>query len=54
MFDYQVYIKIYGELNKSSKILLEKSETHNDKFERGNTDKFVVRDIYYGDIKEIK
>ena len=52
--DANVKIKIYGDLRKSEIIKLEKSKTHRNKFEKGNTDQFTVREEYFGDILKLK
>ena len=54
MNNFQVFIKIYGEYHKSNKIMLEHSETHRNKFEKGNLDRFNIKDTYFGDIQQIK
>ena len=52
--DANVKIKIYGDLRKSDIIKLEKSKTHRNKFEKGNTDQFSIREEYFGDILKLK
>ena len=52
--DANVYMKIYGELRKSAEIKLNKSKTHMNKFEKGHTDLFNIKEEYFGDIKQIK
>lgn len=34
--------------------MLEQSETHRNKFEKGNLDRFNIKDTYFGDIQQIK
>ena len=52
--DANVFIKIYGDLRKSKKSLLEKSQSHRNKFEKGNTDHFHLREEYFGEIEKVK
>ena len=52
--DANVFIKIYGDLRKSKKTLLEKSQSHRNKFEKGNTDHFRLREEYFGEIEKVK
>ena len=52
--DANVKLKIYGELRKSDILKLNESKTHRNKFEKGNTDQFAVREEYFGDIYKIK
>ena len=52
--DANVKLKIYGDLRKSDILKLDKSKTHSNKFEKGHTDQFSVREEYFGDIEKIK
>ncbi len=52
--DANVRIKIYGDLRKSDIIKLDKSKTHRNKFEKGHTDQFSIREVYFGDIERLK
>ncbi len=52
--DAKVFIRIYGELVKTERIELKKSSTHRNKFEKGNVDRFSIRNLYLGDIYKIK
>lgn len=51
--DANVSIKIFGELATSDFIELAKSKTHRNKFEKGQTDRFDLRHIYFGQINKI-
>ncbi len=52
--DANVYIKIYGNVRKSDPIGLEKSLSHRNKFETGQTDRFELKEEFFGDIFKIK
>ncbi len=52
--DANVRLKIYGDLRKSTWLSLDRSETHRNKFERGNVDRFVVREEFFGDLEKIR
>lgn len=49
-----VYIQLFGEKNDSGKIPLELSKTNRDKFERGQTDVFEIKEADVGDIRKIR
>jgi hypothetical protein len=52
--DANVLIKIYGTERKTDLIKLDKSLSHFDKFERGQTDRFEIQEKYLGELKSIK
>lgn len=52
--DSNIYLKIYGEYRKSDYIVLDKSLSHANKFERGNADRFSLREEFFGEIDKIK
>lgn len=52
--DANVYAKLYGEFRKSGLIPLDKSLSHRNKFEKGNTDKFLIREEFLGDLVKMK
>jgi hypothetical protein len=52
--DANVFIKIYGTERKTDLIKLDKSLSHFDKFERGQTDRFEIQEKYLGELKSIK
>ena len=43
--DANVFLIIFGEYGDSGEIALKNSETYKDKFERGHTDIFILKDI---------
>ena len=43
--DANVFIIMFGEYGDSGEIALKNSETYKDKFERGHTDVFILKDI---------
>ena len=43
--DANVFLIIFGEYGDSGEIALENSETYKDKFERGHTDVFLLKDM---------
>jgi hypothetical protein len=47
-------LKIYGDLRSSDNIRLTKSITNKNKFEKGNTDKFQVKEEFFGEIRKIR
>ncbi len=52
--DANVFIILYGDQNDTGIIPLKQSKTHRDKFERNQTDEFVVEAIEIGDIQKIR
>ena len=52
--DANVYVQLFGKRYSTEKIVLSSSKTHKNKFERGNTDTFLVRAVDVGDLKQIK
>ena len=52
--DSHVYIQLFGEKTDSGKIPLETSKTNKNKFERGKTDVFEVKDEDVGDLRKIR
>lgn len=46
--DAEVYLKIYGDLNRTQKIILDKSRSHKNKFETGNNDIFEIEHNFLG------
>lgn len=52
--DANVYIQLFGEKQDSGKIPLESSKSNRNKFERGNSDVFEVKEADVGDIRKIK
>ncbi len=52
--DANVYIQLYGDKNDSGKIPLETSKSNPNKFERGQTDVFEVKEADVGDIRKIR
>ena len=49
-----VYIQLFGERNDSGKVPLETSKTNRNKFERGKTDVFEVKEADVGEIRKIR
>ena len=52
--DSNVYIQLFGDKNDSGKITLETSKTNKNKFERGQTDMFEIKEADVGDLRKIK
>lgn len=52
--DSDIFIKIYGEYRKSDFIEMKKSLTHRNKFEKGNTDVFEIKEEFFGELIKIK
>jgi hypothetical protein len=52
--DSNVFIQLFGEKNDSGKITLETSKTNRNKFERGKTDIFEIKEADVGDIQKIR
>lgn len=52
--DSNVFIQLFGEKNDSGKITLETSKTNRNKFERGQTDVFEIKEADVGDIQKIR
>ncbi|XP_071500737.1 lipoxygenase homology domain-containing protein 1-like [Diadema antillarum] len=52
--DANVYITLYGENGDTGKHFLKASKTHRDKFERGNTDEFVVEAVDIGELEKVR
>ena len=46
--DANVFLKIYGDKGDSGELQLKNSETHRDKFERGQTDIFTFKMLSLG------
>ena len=49
-----VYLKIYGDLRKTERIILNDSKTHRNKFERNHMDRFTLEQEYLGELIKIK
>lgn len=52
--DANVYIQLFGERNDSGKIFLETSTTNKNKFERGQTDIFEIKEADVGELRKIR
>ena len=52
--DANVSLVIYGENGDSGELKLEKSLTHQNKFERGETDEFVFDLVDLGELSKVK
>jgi hypothetical protein len=52
--DANVYVQMFGKRYSTNKINLDTSRTNKDKFERGNTDVFIVQALDVGDLKQLK
>ncbi len=52
--DADIFLKIYGTDRKTDLIKLDKSLSHFDKFERGQSDRFEIYENYLGELKYIK
>ncbi len=52
--DANVHLKVYGSLDKSDWMGLDRSETHRNKFERGNLDRFMIREKFFGNLDKIR
>ena len=52
--DARVYIQLFGDRSDSGKVPLETSKTNRNKFERGQTDLFEIKESDVGDIRKIR
>ncbi|CAH1787210.1 unnamed protein product [Owenia fusiformis] len=52
--DANVYVVLFGELDDTGQMFLKTSKTNRDKFERKQTDEFIIEAVEIGDLKKIK
>jgi hypothetical protein len=52
--DATVFIQLFGDKNDSGKITLETSKTNRNKFERGQTDVFEIKESDVGDLRKVR
>ncbi|XP_064633987.1 lipoxygenase homology domain-containing protein 1-like isoform X3 [Lineus longissimus] len=52
--DSNVYIYLFGDKDDTGKVLLKSSLTHKNKFERNQTDEFVVEAVDIGELQKIR
>ncbi|XP_052229243.1 lipoxygenase homology domain-containing protein 1-like isoform X2 [Dreissena polymorpha] len=52
--DANVFCILFGEKDDTGPVLLKASKTNTNKFERGNTDEFVIEAVNIGDLKKIR